>query len=189
MKLKFYMMSALLSIGLMSGVANAAYFQIAPVPQANDGEVVSVIGPNETITYSPFANVVSIWNSNEVSPQDPDSVKDSITDQFGGTLSLVGQNDSFGGGQLTSNPFNILAIHYGGPTGGNEVLFFFNTLMTAFDVRIAPHGVSNFRAFTGSGGDIPPIAGNEVPVPAAVWLFGSGLLGLIGAARKKSESA
>jgi ABC-type amino acid transport substrate-binding protein len=185
MKLKLYMMSALLSIGLMSGVANAAYVQIAP-PQANDGEVV--IG-TDTITYSPFANVASIWNSNTVSPQDADSVKDSITDQFGGTLSLVGQNDSFGGGPLTSNPFNILAIHYGGQGGGNEVLFFFNTLMTAFDVEIAPHEVSNFRAFTGSGGTIPPIAGNQVPVPAAVWLFGSGLLGLIGAARKKSAAA
>jgi hypothetical protein len=189
MKLKFYMMSALLSIGLMSGVANAAYFQIAPVPQANDGEVASVVGPDETITYSPFNKVASIWNSNTVSPQDADSVKDSITDQFGGSLTLVDDGD-FGGGLLeTLNPFNILAIHYGGPTGGNEVLFFFNTLMTAFDVEIAPHGVSNFRAFTGSGGDIPPIAGNEVPVPAAVWLFGSGLLGLIGAARKKSATA
>jgi hypothetical protein len=188
MKLKFYMMSALLSIGLMSGVANAAYFQIAPVPQANDGEVASVVGPDETITYSPFANVVSIWNSTDLLNQNPATIQTSITDQFGGSLTLV-DNGDFGGGQLTSNPFNILAIHYGGPTGGNEVLFFFNTLMTAFDVEIAPHGVSNFRAFTGSGGTIPPIAGNQVPVPAAVWLFGSGLLGLLGAARKKSAAA
>jgi len=27
--------------------------------------------------------------------------------------------------------------------------------------------------------------GDIVPIPAAVWLFGSGLLGLIGIARKK----
>jgi hypothetical protein len=33
--------------------------------------------------------------------------------------------------------------------------------------------------------DNPP----AVPVPAAVWLFGSGLLGLIGAARRKSAAA
>jgi hypothetical protein len=28
---------------------------------------------------------------------------------------------------------------------------------------------------------------SAVPVPAAVWLFGSGLLGLIGVARRKSR--
>jgi len=30
------------------------------------------------------------------------------------------------------------------------------------------------------------IAATAVPIPAAVWLFGSGLLGLIGIARKKA---
>lgn len=33
----------------------------------------------------------------------------------------------------------------------------------------------------GAGGDVPSV----VPVPAAVWLFGSGLLGLLGLARRK----
>ena len=31
-------------------------------------------------------------------------------------------------------------------------------------------------------------SGTEVPVPAAIWLFGSGLIGLIGVARRKSHS-
>ena len=30
---------------------------------------------------------------------------------------------------------------------------------------------------------------NAVPIPAAVWLFGSGLLGLVGASRRKSKQA
>jgi len=30
------------------------------------------------------------------------------------------------------------------------------------------------------------LAPAAVPVPAAVWMFGTGLLGLLGAARKKS---
>ena len=34
----------------------------------------------------------------------------------------------------------------------------------------------------------PAISGTVVPVPAAVWLFGSGLLGLIGIARRGSKS-
>jgi len=37
----------------------------------------------------------------------------------------------------------------------------------------------------GSGGDSGWIAGTVIPVPAAVWLFGSGLLGLVGVARRK----
>ncbi|MGB5298098.1 MAG: VPLPA-CTERM sorting domain-containing protein [Thiogranum sp.] len=31
-------------------------------------------------------------------------------------------------------------------------------------------------------------AGNVVPVPAAAWLFGSGLLGLVGIARRKKAA-
>lgn len=37
----------------------------------------------------------------------------------------------------------------------------------------------------GTAGDSGWIAPNPVPVPAAVWLFGSGLLGLVGVARRK----
>lgn len=37
----------------------------------------------------------------------------------------------------------------------------------------------------GDGGGSPP---NVIPVPAAVWLFGSGLLGLIGVARRKKAA-
>jgi len=39
--------------------------------------------------------------------------------------------------------------------------------------------------FNLAGADLPPPA---VPVPAAVWLFGSGLLGLVGVARRKKAA-
>lgn len=38
----------------------------------------------------------------------------------------------------------------------------------------------------GSGNSLTVLSVSEVPVPAAVWLFGSGLLGLIGMARRRS---
>jgi hypothetical protein len=41
-----------------------------------------------------------------------------------------------------------------------------------------------YYAWAVRSGDLPLLA--AVPVPAAVWLFGSGLLGLIGIARRKA---
>lgn len=38
--------------------------------------------------------------------------------------------------------------------------------------------------FAGGDGSVPP---NEIPVPAAVWLFGSGLLGLASIARRRRQ--
>jgi len=48
-------------------------------------------------------------------------------------------------------------------------------------------GAGNRQIFTGvAGGFVDSIgAASAVPVPAAVWLFGSGLLGLVGVARRK----
>ena len=37
----------------------------------------------------------------------------------------------------------------------------------------------------GSGNSLTVLSVSEVPVPAAIWLFGSGLLGLIGISRRK----
>ena len=39
--------------------------------------------------------------------------------------------------------------------------------------------------FNGTTADDFPVSGGAVPVPAAVWLFGSGLIGLVGFARRK----
>jgi hypothetical protein len=40
---------------------------------------------------------------------------------------------------------------------------------------------NNLFAWAVRSGDVPAV----VPVPAAVWLFGSGLMGLLGLARRK----
>ena len=43
-------------------------------------------------------------------------------------------------------------------------------------------------AFVGSSANFDFVAPAAVPVPAAVWLFGSGLLGLVGVARRKKTA-
>ena len=46
---------------------------------------------------------------------------------------------------------------------------------------------ANFNATLGMIADVSDIPTTVVPVPAAVWLFGSGLLGLVAAARRRKE--
>jgi hypothetical protein len=52
-------------------------------------------------------------------------------------------------------------------------------------------GFENFKAYfdmgNGNSLHVTSIEVSSVPVPAAVWLFGSGLLGLIGVARRKKS--
>jgi hypothetical protein len=45
---------------------------------------------------------------------------------------------------------------------------------------------TKLTSFTSAGGGT--VTGSLVPVPAAVWLFGSGLLGLVVIARRKKEA-
>jgi hypothetical protein len=55
-----------------------------------------------------------------------------------------------------------------------------NTIIGDWDSGVVP----------GSGvpGDFMAVRSSVVPIPAAVWLFGSGLLGLVGIARKKKAA-
>lgn len=179
MKFKFYMATILFSISLFSAGANAAYVQLVG-PQVNDGSI-DLPPTGFTATYSPTTNVETIWFNPSVSPQDAETVAMSITDQFGGTLTLVGQDDDYTSGSISlpNDAFDVLAVHLGGAGGGNELLFFFDTAITSFDVTTFDQGggnnLSNFRAYNTS----------VVPLPAAAWLFGSALVGLVGVARRK----
>ena len=70
------------------------------------------------------------------------------------------------------NAFNYLAVHY----GSNELFFQFSTPITGFTLTGLTNGLSNYRTYTDGI--------SEVPVPAAAWLFGSALLGLMGLRRR-----
>lgn len=73
------------------------------------------------------------------------------------------------------------------------------TAGTAFNVEIGTFGGGSDRIWadaTGfvdtnpmfTGGSVVINAVNEVPIPAAAWLFGSGLLGLAGLKRRKASA-
>ena len=161
----------LLASGLLCAAANAATWQQLVPSQANDGEI-DLPPAGFTAVYSVVGPVAEIWFAPDVSPQSPANVAAEIEAQFAVPLTLVGQNDSFGSSDTVSHAsgFDVLAVHLGGAGGGNTLLFFFDTLITDFDVDTFSQGgssnLSNYRAYS------------VVPLPAAVWLMISGLFGL-----------
>jgi len=80
--------------------------------------------------------------------------------------------------------FDVLAIEYG---SGNDVLSLAIDFRQ-FDESEDMLGSSTFGSLRINSNIALNLTGeplSQVPVPAAVWLFGSGLLGLIGIARRK----
>lgn len=71
----------------------------------------------------------------------------------------------------------VLAVSDGGAWIGGDVNF--GSTLTV------PEANAYAIQFTGAGGFEMVVDVQPVPVPAAVWLFGTGLLGLIGFSRRK----
>ena len=122
---------------------------------------------------------------------------------------------TFGPGTYTfdaSNAQDGSAMYTGIVVGagqvGGHILFNYNTavdidVINVWDVTTAA-GVTSYVSTDGDGdgkrgiamidGAFPGFSANfdfttaAVPVPAAVWLFGSGLLGLVGVARRKKAA-
>ena len=78
-----------------------------------------------------------------------------------GTLDLIG-SDQF-----------ILGLDTG---GGNWIS----------DTAVVSVGANAFQVSFDNNGTLVTVDVQIIPVPAAVWLFGSGLLGLVGVARRKA---
>jgi hypothetical protein len=87
-----------------------------------------------------------------------------------------------GNNDLIDSVFYDAGITFPAPIGASMELILSAYTSTANDL-----GSNWFTATTpwATGSDLGTPGNSPVPVPAAVWLFGSGLLGLIGIARQK----
>jgi hypothetical protein len=144
---------------------------------------------SSTVTYSPQASTVWVYDGANIVPQDPDYIASVITTVFGlptsgpGSVSLVsiGENLTGTSGSITlSGSTDYLAIHY----GLGELLFHWDQPLAAgteFTFAGLPHEISNFRAY---------LTVAAVPEPATYGMLISGLA-LVGflARRRKTGTA
>jgi len=114
------------------------------------------------------------------------------------------QADGFGAFDLEvsnggSNRLSTLKFSITGVSGDTLSTYFDNSTGTAGqgNVPFAAHvadfttGLTNSSGAVTSGwfgGGTTVVPPSDVPVPAAVWLFGSGLMGLVGIARRRRTS-
>lgn len=153
----------------------------------------TVLDPSSPgFTYSIFpADDIRYFDGN-ITPQSPANIKTVTETQFGlspGALTFASACDSptsgctnaTGGASGATNTFsstvvfNYLAVHF----GKAELLFYWDDPINNFsftDDEDIFKGLSNYRAYSDGL--------SKVPLPAAGWLFGSALVGLIGFRRK-----
>lgn len=132
-------------------------------PNTSSGSHVTTVMTVQIDGGVPFAvagNTPNGTSSSTVSLLDPDDLWFNIltSDEFAVT---VGQTVTIGGTSIFSNP-ELAPIN----TGFDQTAFLWE------DDSIA---LSN------------PTSLNPIPVPAAIWLFGSGLIGLFGLVRRKKS--
>jgi hypothetical protein len=92
------------------------------------------------------------------------------------TANLTQFATGYGGHVIGFNTANIVC---------NPLINAYNQCTTNESVFIALSKSFNYSTKYSSSG----IALTSVPIPAAAWLFGSGLLGLVGIARRKKKTS
>jgi len=160
--------------------------------------VVNTLPAGVTVSPLPFVAVRSSDDSNtDIGSQSPANVETALesADWFNTPLTFVGGGacgaspafangcsafDNGGGnsnkGGSSTFEANVFGIHY----GNNFIAVLYSDLVSTFEINGLRNGVSNIYAFT---------TVTAVPLPAAVWLFGTAILALLGITRRRRTSA
>lgn len=137
--------------------------------------------PGCTTTEGSFRAMADFRITTDADPTGTDaSAFDYIGHVYNGSVTLPGANSPLYDGQ----PY--LVPNGDGTATGNAVSFTFSNL-TAGDYLVFAGG-TNYNAVTSPARGMGlTLSVTPVPVPAAVWLFGSGLAGLAGLARRRMK--
>ncbi len=204
MEIKQHLKHALLAASalLFCGTINAQIINVnypAVEIASSGGTDVSLTdngGGNADLSINGLAiDVIQFFgeSSDDINPDETFSLTGSATD-FTGTGGTFSGSFSIGGG-LASGTFSGLNVNQysflGSTTGdaggymditSGSLLQGLASYTGGFVINWSGDALASSGGMIGSGKlDVP-----AVPVPAAVWLFGSGLLGLVGIARRKS---
>jgi len=185
-------------VRLQAGVLSIAFMLAMLLPSAGHALVVNTLPAGVTVSPLPFAAVRSTTDANsDIGAQNPATVETALESAawFNQPLTFVGGGAcgvspavdngcsafDLGGGNSnkggTSNfEANVFGIHY----GNNFIAVLYSDLVSGFEINGLRNGVSNIYAFT---------TVTAVPLPAAVWLFGTAILALLGVTRRRRMAA
>ncbi len=189
LRLPTYLHAAVLFGGLALGLL---------LPSPGHAMVVNTLPAGVTVSPLPFAAVRSTTDSNtDIGSQNPANVESKLESAawFNTPLTFVGGGacgtspafangctafDNGGGpankGGSSTFEANVFGIHY----GNNFIAVLYSDLVSTFEINGLRNGVSNIYAFT---------TVTAVPLPAAIWLFGTAMLALLGITRRRRMSA
>lgn len=179
----------LVLVMLVWNVANAATFgPVTTILDSRDGPVNDVNDSADDLNAGNFFNL-NDWS--EITKIDTNDTDNAYTD---GTLTIsdgVRQNGDLVSGNWSLDPslwqtYKAITLVLNDGRASNDVFWtawLLDTGATSGHWQMNIIGTVDFRNLSHM-----TVYGSPVPVPAAVWLFGSGLAGLLGAARRKSAA-
>ena len=175
-------------LGAVCALTIAAYASSANAVLVTEILGLDINGTSYDVTFYSGAGDTfnALWDSNgdEIFGNDSSVFNAAPTfwgDEAGATSATLAIMAALGTVDTTNGPYDSFSVPFGRAS---------TSILRCIDAHISPTtdaynctGTTDAASIGGATGYVSFTS--AVPVPAAVWLFGSGLLGLIGLARRK----